>query len=113
MIKGGLFRNLTRRALLAQDEPWWSKTRTDWKLAVEHPYAANDNILPDYWMDRALDLCENELTHQFFGLTFTDLMQLDPASFEKIEKRVHDFSKRQAERISSQTKDLDVKGKGK
>jgi len=99
---------MTKRALLAQDEPWWGKTRTDWKLAVEHPYASNDSILPDYWMDRALDLCENELTHQFFGLTFTDLMQLDPATFEKIEKRVYDYARRQAEKMpASLKKELD------
>ena len=77
-----------------------------------HPFTTNDSILPDYWMDRALDLCENELTHQFFGLTFNDLMQLDPASFEKIEKRVYDFARRQAEKMpASLKKELDNGGK--
>ena len=31
------------------------------------------------WRDRVLDLCEFEMTHQFFGLSYTDLMNLDTA----------------------------------
>jgi len=99
-----LLRNFTRRSIIASDEPWWKDSRSDWKVTIDHPYAPKDSTLPDYWMDRALDLCENELTHQYFGLTFNDLMAMDPSTFERIEKRVYDFARRQSERLSPELK---------
>lgn len=111
LIKGGLYRNVARRSILAQDEPWWNTTVTDWKLAVEHPYTTNENVLPDYWMDRALDLCETELTHQYFGLTFNDLMAMDPATFSRIEKRVYDFASRQEKKMPKELKE-ELKARG-
>lgn len=93
-------KHLTRRSLFAQREPWWNTTTTPWKIFVEHPYTMGDEIKPDYWMDRVLDLCESELTHQYFGLTFEQLMSMDPATFEKIEKRIHDFEMRKSEKTA-------------
>lgn len=97
-MRGGLYRNFTRRAYLAIDQYWWNKDHSDWKITIEHPLESKDSATPDYWMDRALDLCEQEATHEVFGLTFNDLMGLDPATFEKIEKRVYDYERREAER---------------
>lgn len=103
-VKGGLLRNFARRSILASDEPWWTKERSPWKISIEHPYAPPDSILPNYWMDRVMDLCENELTNQYFGLTFKDLMKMDPSTFEYIEKRVYDFAKRQSDKMSPELK---------
>lgn len=100
-VKGGLLRNVTRRSILAQDEAWWNNTKSDWKLVIEHPYAPAGSILPDYWEDRVLDLLECEITYQNFGFTFDSLMQLDPATFEKIERRVEKYREEQHKRMKS------------
>ena len=103
-IKGGLCRNFARRALIAQDDPFWGQSNSPWKVVLEHPLHPAESSGPDYWLDRVLDLCESEITHQYFGLTFNDLMQMDPATFTKIEKRVHDLARRQSERMSPELK---------
>ena len=103
-IKGGLYRNFVRRALIAQDDPFWNQSSSAWKITLEHPLHPSDSSGPDYWLNRVLDLCENELTHQYFGLTFKDLMQMDVSTFTKIEKRVSDLAKRQSERMSPELK---------
>jgi hypothetical protein len=93
-VRNGLLRNITRRSLIAQDDPWWSSNNSDWKLTIYHEYAPEGTMTPDFWMDEVLDLCEHEALHKYFGLTFNDLMHMDPASFEKIRRRVYDFEKR-------------------
>lgn len=103
-VRGGLLRNYTRRALIAQDEPFWNESHSAWKITLEHPLCPADSVTPDYWIDKVLDLCELELTHTNFGLTFNDLMNMDPATFLKIEKRIHDLSQKQTANLSPELK---------
>ena len=52
------------------------------------------------WRDRVLDLCEFEITHQYFGLSYTDLMNLDTAEFEDIEDRVHKIAEQKTQNMN-------------
>lgn len=103
-MKGGLLKNFTRRAIIAADTEWWQTDHSDWKLSIEHPLANPESATPDFWLDRVLDLCENEITHEYFGLTFDSLIKMDPATFDKIERRIYDFAKRQSEKLSPDLK---------
>lgn len=103
-IEGGLLRNITKRSLIAQDEPWWKENTSDWKLTVVHDYAPEGTMTPDFWMEEVLELCKHEVLHQYLGLTFEELMHMDPSTFEKIRKWVYDFEKEQSERMSPELK---------
>lgn len=97
------------RYLICRDQFWWKNSESPWKINLEHPW-----VKPVYdpvtgaqcnpynvseWRDRVLDLCEYEITHQFFGLGYNELMRLDTAEFEDIEKRVHRMAKKQSEHL--------------
>ena len=103
--KSGLLRNFLRRMIIAQDDPWWETNHSPWKISIEHPIYPTDSVSPDYWFERAMDLCENEITHQYFGLTLQDIMTMDVATFVKIETRLRDFTKRQSDRLSPKLKE--------
>lgn len=60
----------------------WAPPLTDETGKTVPPYKVS------HWRDRVLTLCEYEQTHKYFGLSFLDLMSLDPATFEEIESRV-------------------------
>ena len=103
-VHGGLLRNYTRRALIAQDDPFWNESHSAWKITIEHPLYPHDSITPDYWIDKVLDLCEIEVTHSNFGLGFNDLMSMDPSTFLKIENRVHELTRKQTANLSPELK---------
>ena len=104
-IKNGVLRDITMRALIYQDEPWWAETRSDWKLAIQHPMCSSDSYPIDYWEERVLDLCEYEQTRSHFGLSFNDLMAMEVPIFEKIEKRVHALVKRLSDNTPKEIKE--------
>lgn len=91
-------RDICIRELISRDQFWWKTINSPWKLNVMHDWAPQiedeelgrkvDPYKVSHWRDRALTLCEYEQTHKFFGLSFVDLMHLDPATFEEIEARV-------------------------
>lgn len=97
-VSNGLLKNFFRRSFIAQDDPWWSESNSEWKLTIEHSFAPNGTIGPDFWLDEVLDLCEHEVLHQYFGLGFSDLMHMDPATFDKIRTRVYDLERKIQER---------------
>lgn len=94
-LQGGFFKDFVRRVLIATDEPWWQKNTSEWKISIVHPWCPENSYTPDYWEERVLDLCSYDLTRSNFGLGFNDLMDMDVATFEKIEKRVHEMAERQ------------------
>ena len=96
-IKGGVYRNLMRRALILQDEPWWKTSTSPWKITVEHNIYPDDQPGPDYWFNRALDLCSIDLVHQNFGVTLDELMHMEVPVFIAFEKRVHEIIRRKNE----------------
>lgn len=82
-----------------------------------HPLArqveGEDGVLVDpidfnYWRKRVLRLCKYEITHQNFGLSYTDLMKLDTATFEEIEKAIYEV----IEETNKQTKNLQLNPNG-
>ena len=99
----GLFRNLERRALIAQDEPWWGKTTSPWKLTIVHD-APEGHVGPDYWFDRAFELSCIDMVHQNFGMSFNDLMSMDVGSFIEFERKVHEFLRKRDESMSPELK---------
>ena len=85
---------------------WWKKASSPWALNIEHERTRTHRdprtgrMYTDYQVDdlrqRALNLCEYEITHTNFGMSFTDLMHLDLATFEEIEDRVHKLAEETA-----------------
>lgn len=61
------------------------------------------------WRDRVLDLCEFEITHQYFGLSYTDLMNLDTAEFEDIEDRVHKIAEQKTQNMNKMKAEMSGK----
>lgn len=106
----GTTRDFLKRYLISRDQFWWKKMSEgaspwqinlvhDWTQIMEDP-VLHQKVEPykvSYWRDRVLDLCEYEITHQCFGMGFKDLMELDPATFEDIEERVHAIAQRKNE----------------
>lgn len=61
------------------------------------------------WRDRVLNLCEFEITHQYFGLSYTDLMNLDTAEFEDIEDRVLKLAEQKTQSMNKLKSDMSGK----
>lgn len=99
----GLFRNLERRALICQDEPWWGKSTSPWKLSIVHPPIPG-HVGPDYWFDRAFDLSAIDIVHQNFGLSLNDLMSMDVGTFITFETKVHELLKKREQQMDPQLK---------
>ena len=89
-----------------------------WAINIEHPWVQTSRDprtgkeLTPYKVDdlreRAMNLCEYEITHANFGLSFLDLMHLDLATFEEIEERVHEIAREQQksmEKLSGASKE--------
>lgn len=104
-IDGGFMKDFVRRALVAQDQPWWNKHSSPWKITDYHAWCDPDDYSPDYWQDRVLDLCTYDIVQTNFGLSFLDLMELDVPTFEAIEKRVHEIAKRQHDALPQELKE--------
>ena len=102
---------------MAKDTFWFKNTTGPWRYHVMHPLArqveGEDGVLVDpidfnFWRKRVLRLCKYEITHQNFGLSYTDLMKLDPATFEEIEKAIYEV----IEETNKQTKNLQLNPNG-
>lgn len=110
MSKNGVNRDVLIRYSISRDEFWWKNASSPWKMNIEHdrvqetidpvtrakliPYKVSD------LRDRALDLCGYEITHTNFGLSFSDLMKLDLATFEEVEDRVHEMAQQQSKSMA-------------
>lgn len=104
-VEGGFMKDFVRRALVAQDQPWWRKHASEWKITDFHLWQNPEDYSPDYWQERVLDLCTYDIVQTNFGLSFLDLMELDVSTFEAIEERVHLIAKRQHDAMPQDLKD--------
>lgn len=93
------------KSLVAQDQPWWTKTTSDWKITADHPWCSKDEYNPDFWQDRVLHLCSYDITQSHFGMSFLDLMDLDVPTFEAIEEYVHKIADKQHAALPQELKD--------
>lgn len=104
-VEGGFMKDFVRRALIAQDQPWWRKHSSEWKITDFHLWQDPEDYSPDYWQERVLDLCTYDILQTNFGLSFLDLMSLDIPTFEAIEEKVHELAKRQHDALPQDLKD--------
>lgn len=93
------------KSLVAQDQPWWPKNSSDWKITADHPWCDADAYNPDYWQDRVLSLCSYDITQSNFGLSYLDLMDLDIPTFEAIEESVHKIAEKQQAALPPELKE--------
>jgi len=98
-------KDFTMRCLIAQDQPWWNTISSEWKISSDHPWCKENEYSPGYWEDRVINLCSYDITQSNFGLSFTDLMEMDVATFEKIEKAVHKLAEKQSAAIPQDMKE--------
>lgn len=47
----------------------------------------------DYWVHAAIELCKTDVTHELFGLSFADLLEMDVATFKQISKVIKEIRK--------------------
>jgi len=106
-VTNGVLKDLVLRSAFAKDQDWWNKVNTEFKVteryykfeATDHNGDAVgvDNLiaLP---LDRAMDLCGYDVTHQQLGLNLLDLMSLDVDTFNKVEEWVHKYMEEQRKR---------------
>lgn len=110
-VSNGVLRDFVRRVNIASDEHWWANEQSPWKVQVMHPWSSIKSFTPDYWLERALDLCEKDIVVSRFGLGLNDLMKLDVCTFEMIEDRVHKILQRHKDNLPKDIKDaLEAKG---
>lgn len=81
--------------------PWFRQVEGEGGVLV-------DPIDYNYWRKRVLRLCKYEITHQNFGLGYNDLMKMDPATFEEIEKVIYET----IEETNKQYKNLQLNPNG-
>lgn len=118
-VTNGVLKDLVLRSAFAKDMGWWDKVSTEFKVTekyykfetVDHNGEAVgvDNLvaLP---IDRVLDLCGFDVTHQNLGLSFADLIRMDVDTFTHIEDWVHQYVKEQKKRMPKDIKDEMMKG---
>lgn len=117
-VSNGLLKDLVLRTAFAKDQLWWDKVTSEFKVTERYSkfqtYDHNgetvevDNLtaLP---LDRALDLCGFDVTHNNLGLSLLDLMSLDVDTFNQVEDWVHKFAEEQRKRMAKPLKD-ELKG---
>ena len=108
-MKNGITQDFLKRYLINKDQFWWDAKLSPWIINLMHEWAqtvedpvSHEKIIPykvNYWRDRVLNLCDYEITHTNFGLSYLDLMKLDPATFEEIEERVHDLAEQRSKNM--------------
>ena len=118
-ITNGVLKDLVLRSAFARDQGWWDKVTSEFKITER--YYKFDSVGQDgeamgvdhliaLPIDRALDLCGFDVTHQNLGLNFLDLMHLDVDTFMQVEDWVHNYVREQKKRMSKDLKD-ELKGK--
>lgn len=50
----------------------------------------------EFYEDRVLDLLQRSITHELFGLSYWDLMNMELPTFNKVRKRILDICDEQA-----------------
>jgi hypothetical protein len=61
--------------------------------------------------DRVLDLLQRSITHELFGLSYWDLMEMDLPTFNKVRKRILDICDKQEKmrnNVDKQHKELEA-----
>lgn len=99
----GVIRDFVFRVLHLQHSIWWKDDVSPFKVNLWHPPVPEGFAEPTTYIERALNLCEYEMTHANYGLGFKDLMELDLTTFTEIETRVHEIAKVQAEKMKKAT----------
>ena len=64
----------------------------------------DEESVGDRFMDRVFTLLEHSVTNDLYGLTFNDLIHMDLATFETIEKRVAKMSEKKGKVLDELTK---------
>lgn len=103
----GVMRDFTFRVLHSKHELWWPDDHSQYKLNLWHEQAPEGYTKATCFLDRAMDLCEYEMTHANFGLGLKELLELDLTTFEEIEHRVHEQARRQSAKLTPVTKAFD------
>ena len=118
-VTNGVLKDLVLRSAFARDQGWWDKVNSEFKIteryykfeSIDHrgEEVGVDNLTP-LPLDRALDLCGFDVTHQNLGLNLLDLMRLDVDTFARVEEWVHKYVQEQRKRMPKDIKD-ELKGK--
>ena len=85
--RDGLAKDFAIQLLRDQHETWWGEGDSSWKFHQVHKPPRPD-LTPECFVDRVLALCSCDVTHNYMGLSFIDLMNLDYATFVEIEEKV-------------------------
>ena len=64
----------------------------NWYISYKDPLGSLDQ-----YEDRVLDLLQRSVTHELFGLSYWDLMQMELPTFNKVRKRILEICQKQEE----------------
>jgi len=46
-----------------------------------------------YWIERVIELCKTDVTHDLFGLSFADLLEMDVVTFNQLARVIEEIRK--------------------
>ena len=95
MCKGpfkSLYLQLFSGMAMYKEAPQYNLETQDWNVIYREPHENLTAI-----QDTVIDLCKHDVTHEIFGLTYCDLMELDYPTFSKLKKVIHELCKEKAE----------------
>jgi hypothetical protein len=55
-----------------------------------------------------IDLCKRDITHEVFGFTYKDLMELDYPTYVKLRRIIVDMSREKEERVNELKKNMEM-----
>ena len=47
----------------------------------------------DFWLDQAIELCKTDITHELFGLSLVDLLNMDVRTFLRVSREIMEIRK--------------------
>lgn len=88
------------------DNPEYNLDSSDWHVRYREPVREFNAI-----RTAAIDLCKNDITHELFGLTYKDLMDMDYPTFSHFKKVIQDMARQKHEAVKSMKSELEDKTK--
>ena len=81
---------------LYEGDPNYDLSSNDWHVVYREPPDSLGAIV-----NRVIELCKHDVTHELFGLTYVDIMNMTYTEFSRIRKVVYELAKQKQETIKS------------
>lgn len=99
MCKGpfkSLYLQIFSDTIMQKDNPEYNFNSSDWNVIYREPHPDLRAI-----QNSVIDLCKRDITHELFGLTYVDLMEMDYPTFSRLRKTILELCKEKQEEIKN------------